>query len=544
MGRAPRKPAKFRIGVLSLIVCGALVLLLTPTAPSASIDDDRNNIPEPKERHVRAVGDAITSAVIRPAAKKLNVAGSIPAIFQPPKEARNVSDLDEIDDSSWFINRNFWSPLSADKFGEGPVRQGHAPDAGPWTITKCKTEGIMRGLQIRDQKGDSYLLKFDPPDYLELSTAPDVISSKFLYAAGYNVPENFIVTFDPRILVMKDDLVCAGLRRGTPSSGTDRLSEFVEDLPRTKTGQLRAMASRFIPGKIKGPFSYVGVRGDDPNDRIPHEHRRELRGLRVIQGFLNNSDVKQLNTLDTYVEEDGRRFLKHYLIDFGGSLGSVSTGPKTVWDGYHYVFDPFDVIKTAFTLGLSRRRSNSNEAQYPSIGTIEGDSFEPILWRPNSPNPAFENMTERDGYWAAKIVASFTDEQIEAAVRAGQYSDPNAERALVRILEQRRDRVADYWFRRIAPLDRFRFTSHGLTFDDLAIQARLDTAANVKYEVRIDAGNPIAISQSGFETTIPISVGSPMKIHIKRVSPQWRELEVAVTVQLVEGEPTVVKIER
>jgi hypothetical protein len=388
-------------------------------------------------------------------------------------------------------------------------------------------------------------LKFDPPGYLEMSTAADVIASKFLYAAGYNVPENFIVTFDEHILVPKADLACTGSLGGKLSSDPRGISHFLEKLPRTENGQLRAMASKFIEGKIKGPFSYSGVRQDDPNDRIPHEHRRELRGLRMIQAFLNNPDVKQLNTLDTYVEQDGQKFLKHYLIDFGDSLGSSSIEPKKPGTTDHYLFDPAEIMKTAVTLGLNRRRSDSNQIQYPSIGYIEGATFEPMRWRSNSPNPAFENMTKRDGYWAAKIVASFTNEQIEAAVRAGQYSDPDAERTLVQILEQRRDRVADYWFRRVAPLDRFRCTSQGLTFDDLAIETGLDSAANVTYEVMIDGLSPITVSRSGFETTIPITVSESLtKVQIRRLSPNWREPEVTVMVQSVEGKPAAVGIQR
>src|SRR5262249_11768383 len=143
-----------------------------------------------------------------------------------------------------------------------------------------------------------------------------------------------------------------------------------------------------------------------------------------------------------------------------------------------------DLAKTTFTLRRNRRRNNST-TEYPSIGYIEGATFDPMSWRPNWPNPAFDNMTKRDGYWAAKIVASFTNEQIEAAVRSGEYSDPDAERTLIQVLEERRDRVAGYWFRRAAPLDRFRFTSQGLRFDDLAIQISLNNPADVKYEVFI-----------------------------------------------------------
>src|SRR5262249_43837965 len=345
-------------------------------------------------------------------------------------------------------------------------------------------------------------------------------------------------------LVPDKDLVCNG-RREKLSSDPRGISQFLEKLPRTEQGQLRAMASRFIEGKIKGPFSYSGVRADDPNDRIPHQHRRELRGLRMIQAFLNNPDVKQLNTLDTYVEEDGHKFLKHYLIDFGDSVGSSSDGPKTAGAGQHYLFDPADIMKTILTFGLNRRRSSSNQPGYPSIGYIQCDTFKPMHWRSNSPNPAFEKMTKRDGYWAAKIVASFTNEEIEAAVRSGQYSDPDAERTLVQVLEQRRDRVADYWFRRVAPLDRFRLTSQGLTFDDLAIEKNLDNAVDVKYEVIVDGVKTKTISQHGSETAIPITVSdSPLKVQVRRISPDERQLKVDVIVRLVEGNPTVVGIQR
>jgi hypothetical protein len=518
-----------------------LVLLLTQAHAPASVHDDRKTVPEPAERHVSANLDFLMSGIVGPAVKTVDVPGGVLRILRSPQEARNVSEVDEVPDSSWFTNRNFWSPSPPDTFREGPVRAGHAPDSGPWTVTKCKTDGVMPGFIIRDQKRDVYLLKFDPPGYLELSTAADVIASKFLYAAGYNVPENFIVTFDEHILVPKPDLVCGGVRDGKLPLGG--LSKLLEKVPRTKQGQIRAMASKFIEGKIKGPFSYSGIRKDDPNDRIPHEHRRELRGLRMIQAFLNNSDVKQSNTLDTYVEEDGEKFLKHYLIDFGDSLGSSTLRPKHPGDAYHYLIDPVELAKTTITLGLNHR--NNSKAEYPSIGYIEGATFDPMRYRSNWPNPAFDIMTRRDGYWAAKIVASFTNEQIEAAVRAGEYSDPNAERTLVQILEQRRDRVADYWFRRVGPLDRFRVTSQGLRFDDLAIQTGLNDAVDVKYEVLIEGRSATSVSPRGFQTVLPITVNdSPLKVHIRRLSGRGHPLELDVIVRLVEGEPTVVGIQR
>jgi hypothetical protein len=545
MQHARKRSVEYKSRLFCLGVPALLILLLMQGPVPALVDDDRTSIPEPEERRVAPARDYFSSMIVRPAAKHLNIPRDVLQIFRSPKEAGNINELDEIWDSSWFTNRNFWNPLSPDKFSQGPVRSGHAPDAGPWKITKCKMDGVMPGFQIRDQKGDSYILKFDPPGYLELSTAADVIASKFLYAAGYNVPENFIVIFDEHILVPEDNLVCTGAQRDQLSSSPNGLATFLQKLPHTEQGQLRAMASRFIEGKIKGPFSYLGVRNDDPNDRTPHEHRRELRGLRMIQAFLNNSDVKQRNTLDTYVEEDGRKFLKHYLIDFGDSLGSLSIRPKNARDGQHYLFDPVEIMKTTFTFGLNRRGSSSTEIQYPSIGYIEGATFDPMRWRSNSPNPAFDNMTKRDGYWAAKIVSSFTNDQIEAAVRAGQYSDPDAERMLVQILQQRRDRIAEYWFRQVAPLDRFRFTSDGLTFDDLAIENNLDDAAHTKYEVLVDGLKVTAVTHNASQISVPIMVtDSPLNVQIRRSLPNERELQVTVIVQSVDGNPAVVGIQR
>lgn len=89
-------------------------------------------------------------------------------------------------------------------------------------------------------------------------------------------------------------------------------------------GTYRAVASKFRGGVPKGPFSYHGVRDDDPNDIIPHEHRRDLRGLRVFGAWLHHNDIRRINSLDMYITENGRRFLRHYLIDFGATLGSAS----------------------------------------------------------------------------------------------------------------------------------------------------------------------------------------------------------------------------
>jgi len=68
--------------------------------------------------------------------------------------------------------------------------------------------------------------------------------------------------------------------------------------PHAAGGNYRAMASMVIPGRPIGPFQYNGTRGDDPNDLVPHEHRRDLRALRTFCAWLGHDDSKALNSLD------------------------------------------------------------------------------------------------------------------------------------------------------------------------------------------------------------------------------------------------------
>ncbi len=100
------------------------------------------------------------------------------------------------------------------------------------------------------------------------------------------------------------------------------------------------MASLSIPGEIIGPHRYYGERSDDPNDIVPHENRRDQRGLYVFCAWLNHTDAKSINSLDSVVEADGVKSIRHFLIDFGDIMGSDSTEPKEPWRGHMYRLGP------------------------------------------------------------------------------------------------------------------------------------------------------------------------------------------------------------
>jgi hypothetical protein len=155
-------------------------------------------------------------------------------------------------------------------------------------------------------------------------------------------------------------------------------------------------------------------------------------------------------------------------------------------------------------------------------------------------------MTDRDAYWGAKIVASFTNEQIAAIVKTGKYTDAIAESVLIEILEQRRDRIIDYYFRRVAPMDRLKLQGNSLVFADLAIDAKRDDPARVRYQVTTEAKNVKRVAGTfNPGASIPIDViDEPTEVKITRTSPGWPELSMSVWVQRVSGIPSIVGIRR
>jgi hypothetical protein len=323
-------------------------------------------------------------------------------------------------------------------------------------VIAAKNEGITPGFRIRDAAGRQYMLKFDPLSNPELASAADVITSKFFYALGYNVPENYVVYFDrSRIAIdrnsfMKDP---AGHKRAIHDSDVD---EMLSKTPRSAGGKYRALASLVIQGKPMGPFEYNGTRSDDPNDLVEHEHRRDLRALRTLCAWLGHDDSKSLNTLDMLTQEDGTPFIKHYLIDFGASLGSASFMANSPRDGNVYLFDWKSSAAQFFTLGMyAPKWQHAKYPKLPAAGRFEYEIFDPSRWVGDYPSTAFRNENPADRRWAASKILAFTDDQIRAIVSTGRYTDPAAEEWVARCLIERRKKIVDAFLAGTAGLDGF-----------------------------------------------------------------------------------------
>ena len=387
---------------------------------------------------------------------------------------RAVNTLGEVPDNSWYTNRHYRGPRTLEEVTRGPCGDNAPSPDGRWVVIAAKTEGITPGFMILDSRGRHYMLKFDPLSNPEMATAADVISSKFFYALGYNVTENYLVRLTRARLEVGKDTVLTD-RFGKRRAMTERdISDILLKVPRDREGSYRAVASLYLQGTWLGPFRYFGTRKDDPNDVVLHEHRRDLRGLGVFCAWLDHDDSRAINTLDMLVNENDNQFVKHYLIDFDSTLGSGSTQPKSPRSGNEYLFAWKPAAIQFFSLGLYV--PPWHRAYFPhltSVGRFEAEVFDPEKWVPEYRNPAFSNRLPDDAFWAAKQVMAFTDEEVCAIVKKGEYSDPEAEKWVSDCLLTRRDKIGRAFFAKVLPLDNFSIQDGRLVFEDLAVKHKL-----------------------------------------------------------------------
>jgi hypothetical protein len=231
-------------------------------------------------------------------------------------------------------------------------------------------------------------------------------------------------------------------------------------------------ASKYLAGEPLGPFRYYETRSDDPNDVIPHEDRRELRGLRLFAAWLNHDDTRAHNTQDSWVEEGGVRYVRHYLMDFGSAFGSGSVDLQLPNLSFHYWLDPELVKKNALGFGLHvpeyRKVDWPNYPEYESVGRWEGEAFDPEGWRNDYPNPAFVRMTPRDAFWAAKIIMAFSPEVLRAIVETGELRDPKQESYFYETLLTRQRKCGRFGLNGVNPLDELRVSGRNLEFTNLS----------------------------------------------------------------------------
>ncbi len=398
----------------------------------------------PKPQDYSYVYDVFDNSVARPIARTLDVPRLIRRASGRPREAADVDANDQVRlPSTWWQPRVGYRAVTPEQVALGA---SDPPAPGRWTVVHAKDEGVTPGFQVKDARGVKYYLKFDTIGYPELATGAEMIGARLLWAAGYNTPSYDVAWFRPEDLDIAPGVKYKDARGREHPLTRAYVDALLAQVAREPDGRYRCSASRQLEGKPLGPFRWEGRRRDDPDDLVPHELRRELRGLWVLCAWTNHADSRSANTLDTWVSEGGRSFVRHHLIDFSAVLGAGRDGPRAYPTGSEYYADYGVMARQLATLGLaSFKWEAAVDPHMPSVGFVEARTFDPVSWRPDYPNPAFDDRTTRDVRWGARIVAGFDDDMIRAAVASARYSDPRASDYITRVLIARRDILVRHW---------------------------------------------------------------------------------------------------
>ena len=246
--------------------------------------------------------------------------------------AQNVNTIDEVPDSSWFTNRIGARALTIEELVARPDRRRAARRRRSGRSRARRARAPRRASPRGTRSGETWFVSFDPPANPEGATGAVVVATKIFWALGYNQVEYFLTELRPdadrRSTRRRDH--APPVRQAHAAHRSDDVHEVLERAHRQRRRHATAPSpAACCPARCSAASSTQGTRPDDPNDLVPHEHRRELRALRVFGAWTNLTDMKAGNTLDTLVTESGRGVVRHYLQDVGSTFGIGATSRTT-----------------------------------------------------------------------------------------------------------------------------------------------------------------------------------------------------------------------
>ncbi len=391
------------------------------------------------------------------------------------QRAKNLNTVDEVPDGPFFVNRAGRMPLTPALVARA-ANTSDGPAPGPWTVISAKSDGVTPGFTIRDTAQQLWFIKFDPPGWRAMATGSEIVAAKLFWAAGYHTAEYHIGQLKPANLsIGKDTRITPPGEMSRPMHRGD-LGWLLSRADRDADGSYRVILSKAAPGRPVGRIAFHGTRADDPNDVVPHEHRRELRGYFVFAAWLNHVDAKGINSLSSLITENGRGFIRHYLLDFGSALGSAAVGPREGWEGYEPLLElPGDIGKRVLSFGFKVPRWRTQDYfESPSIGRLPRDhsKWDPESWWPHITNAAFRHMRADDTFWAATKLAGITNDMIKAAVTEARFGDAASEAFLAQAIADRRLRILQTFLPKVNPIVDPALDAQGrLTFWNAAVDA-------------------------------------------------------------------------
>lgn len=498
-----------RILALAMIsACGGAPRPFPHAEPMRADPDVAPFAPRPKDYKSPEIWNTIDNTLFEPLVEVLAV--------DRVDRAPNVNALDEVPDSSWFANRIDGLTKDSAAFARGPCTDAAPDPAGPWTVIGGKPNGANPGFIVKHASGQTFLFKLDGGRQGERASAADVIGSRIYYAAGYNGPCNRVAYLDPKTLIVSPKAKAEDFVGDKIPFTQAMLDAALAKGLRRSDGAVRGGLSRLLEGSPLGPWKDFGTRSDDPNDVIPHEDRRELRGSYVFGAWLGHYDAREQNSLDMWVETTGGLgYVKHYMLDFGDCLGSASSWARvTSRRGHVYEVDwPVALIELV-TLGLLDRpwRDLHLSPAGPTLGTFTAEAFTADSYRTAYRYGPYTRVTEADAAWGARILARMSPAMIHAVIAEAQLSDPSIAAELERTLLGRRAKLLRRYLTQLSPLARPHIDAHGqLCLIDSRREAGLEVSP-VEARVIAPDGTPalsVATDVVAGETCVDVPIPAP-----------------------------------
>jgi hypothetical protein len=433
------------------------------------------------------VWDQVDNLVFAPVSRALSI--------EVTGEAANATSLDEVADSSWFDNRIGIAPLSTEQRALGACtpadRLSDDVADGTWVVDHGKDNGSTLGFRIDVPGQGRYELKADDTGIPERASAASVIGAAIYNAAGFSTTCEQVVLIRRAQLKLQPGLTSTS-NAGVVTPFDDKALDAVLASSTHIAGRTRMQASKWLPGLALGPFRYVGVRADDPNDVIAHEDRRELRGSRLIAAWLNHWDSREQNSMDLWLATDAKHtrsspgYVRHYVLDTSDVIGGgVGSRAETLRLGQAYLVSLRDVMLDFVSLGAIERpwdRARPTPGR-EIFGVFSARDFDPEHWRGLYPNPAMVRMTERDAAWMARIIARFTADDIRGLAAAGELTDPRDTAYIANVLIARQHVILARYLTRLSPLADVHVAGGQLCAVDLARASGALPADQFRYRI-------------------------------------------------------------
>ena len=261
-------------------------------------------VPEPRARALSAILETVNSAF-----KKIGQRQPVNGVIL----SRGVNTLGEVMDGDWYVNRQAARRLTIDELKRGPGNDRPPAMDAPWKVLVVKPFGVNPGLLVADAKNSLYLLRFDPRGYEGSRRRAGRGHERPAQALGYHVAENYIVRFDRarlgRTARARPFRRPASRARSSSRTSIDS-SRACRWTTRAPTAPSHCACPRLVR-RCSAQYQVWGTRSDDPNDIVPHEHRRDLRGLFVFAAWLNMAGFRAVSTQDVVVTVDGVPRIRH-----------------------------------------------------------------------------------------------------------------------------------------------------------------------------------------------------------------------------------------